>query len=137
MRAVSDTTLRSIRARRPHFVILRYLIAPFASSTTAEFGQKISTSGRPIIAKSMSSFPASGRVGCTASRMHEILKVRGAAASPMWTAVNLMRHFCKGSGNRPSVDSLSGPSCCAPMQGSQMQPGGRARWTRLMVRDAR
>jgi hypothetical protein len=96
MRAVSDTTLRSIRARRPHFVILRYLIAPFASSTTAEFGQKFSTSGRPITAKSMSSFRASGRVGCTASRMHEILKVRSAAASPMRTAVNLIPVFLQG-----------------------------------------
>jgi len=35
MRAVSDTRLRSIRALHPHFVILRYRIAPLPSSTTA------------------------------------------------------------------------------------------------------
>jgi len=76
MRAVSDTRLRSIRARHPRFVILRYRIAPLACSTTAEFGQKFSTSRSPITAESLSSFRASGRVGCTASRMHEILKAR-------------------------------------------------------------
>jgi hypothetical protein len=86
---MSDARLRSIRARHPHFVILRYRIAPLASSTTAEFGQKFSTSRSPITRGVFEQF---SRI--RSGWLHREPNARNtesaaAAASPIWTAVNL------------------------------------------------